>query len=406
MKTESVVLIIADISGYTRFMLDHQKALVHSQMVISELLNLLVQQAGPPLEVVELEGDAVFMYALKTDHAAARKKIGAQLLEFFAVFRRKTEELQAYSMCFCNACRNIAKLKLKIVVHSGEAVFSKIGQFNRLSGVDVITVHRLLKNSVAAREYLLATESAMADLEFPEPLEMIATEEAYDVGALKTCAYLPAAGRPVAAHKTAAPPLFPSHVGREILRYEIRREYSEVANTPGKGFHFHTGGALAQMLDYEAHWCNTIPTPAVASFAGTGNPFAVGEIRRGDHVLDVGSGAGFDSLIAAHLVGPTGRVVGVDMTPAMLHKARAAATAAGLRQVEFKEGYAESLPLPDAWADVVISNGAINLCPDKPAVFREMYRVLKPGGRLQIADLVVRKAISEKAKKNIDLWTG
>ncbi|MCH7520235.1 MAG: methyltransferase domain-containing protein [Candidatus Marinimicrobia bacterium] len=123
-------------------------------------------------------------------------------------------------------------------------------------------------------------------------------------------------------------------------------------------------------------------------------------------MVDVGSGAGFDSLIAARLVGPEGQVIGVDMTPAMLAKARGAARDSGLTQVEFREGYAESLPVPDGWADVVISNGVVNLCPDKSAAFGEMIRVLKPGGRLQIADIMIQRPISEAGKQKIDLWTG
>ena len=171
------------------------------------------------------------------------------------------------------------------------------------------------------------------------------------------------------------------------MRYEVRQEYTEVADTPDKGFHFHTGIPLAKMLRYNVDWYEAISTAAVEPLAGTGNPFSLGEIQLGDYVVDVGSGAGFDSRIAGHLVRPAGRVVSVDMTPAMLHKARAAAAETGLSQVEFKEGYAESLPLPDGWADVVISNGVVNLCPDKLTDFGEMYRVLKPGGRLQIADI-------------------
>ncbi len=149
-----------------------------------------------------------------------------------------------------------------------------------------------------------------------------------------------------------------------------------------------------------------IPEDVIASFAGTGNPFSLGEILPGERVVDVGSGAGFDSLIAAHLVGQEGRVVGVDMTPAMLAKARPNATEAGLHNLEFKEGFAESLPVPDGWADVVISNGVLNLCPDKLTALQEMHRVLKPGGRLQIGDILVQKAVPETAKRKIDLWTG
>jgi SAM-dependent methyltransferase len=193
---------------------------------------------------------------------------------------------------------------------------------------------------------------------------------------------------------------------QERLRCEIRREYAEVATHPEKGFHFHTGWPLAKRLGYLDDWVKPLPPAVVASFAGTGNPFTLGEIQAGDQVVDVGSGGGFDSLIAASKVGSQGRVIGVDMTPEMLAKASGATADLGLAEVEFREGFAESLPVLDNWADVVISNGVVNLCPDKSAVFREMHRVLKPGGRIQIGDIVVQKPVPEGAKQKIDLWTG
>lgn len=192
----------------------------------------------------------------------------------------------------------------------------------------------------------------------------------------------------------------------ETLRCEIRKEYAEVAGSPDKGFHFHTGRPLAKLLGYADTWVDALPEAAVESFAGTGNPFTLGELVAGERVVDIGCGAGFDSLIAAHRVGPTGHVIGVDMTPEMLKKARDAAAEAGLSHAEVREGYAESLPVPDSWADVVISNGVVNLCPDKLAVFQEMFRVLKPGGRIQIADILVQRAVPESAKEDISLWTG
>ena len=195
-------------------------------------------------------------------------------------------------------------------------------------------------------------------------------------------------------------------VDTETLRSEIRKEYAEVAGHPEKGFHFHTGRPLAEMLGYADAWVDALPAAAVDSFAGTGNPFSLGELKACDRVVDVGCGAGFDSLIAARLVGPTGHVIGVDMTPEMLSKARSGATEAGLNQIDFRDGYAESLPVPDGWADVVISNGVVNLCPDKSAIFREMYRVLEPGGRIQIGDILVQKAVPEDGRRDIDLWTG
>ena len=192
----------------------------------------------------------------------------------------------------------------------------------------------------------------------------------------------------------------------EVLREAIQGEYAEVAANPQKGFHFHTGRPLARMLEYADEWLIGIPESSIESFAGTGNPFSLGELRPGERVVDVGCGAGIDSLIAAKKVGSEGRVIGVDMTPSMLQKARQAAKKVGLANVAFREGYAEELPVEDGWADVVISNGVLNLMPDKAAALEEMTRVLKPGGRLQIGDILVQKAVPESAKRKIDLWTG
>ena len=190
------------------------------------------------------------------------------------------------------------------------------------------------------------------------------------------------------------------------LREAIREEYAEVANYPTKGFHFHTGRPLARILEYRDEWLEGIPESSIESFAGTGNPFSLGELSPGERVVDVGCGAGMDSLIAGKMVGPEGHVIGEDMTPLMLEKARAAAEEGELGNVEFHQSYAEELPVPDGWADVVISNGVLNLMPDKAAVLEEMGRVLKPDGRLQIGDILVQKAVPESAKRKIDLWTG
>ncbi len=192
----------------------------------------------------------------------------------------------------------------------------------------------------------------------------------------------------------------------KVLREAIREEYRVVASDPNRGFHFHTGRPLTKILGYKEEWLVGIPESTIESFAGTGNPFRMGTLRMGDRVVDIGCGAGIDSLIAAKMVGPSGRVIGVDMTPEMLEKAVAGAHDTAATNVDFRKGYGEELPVPDAWADVVISNGVLNLIPDKPAALKEMARVLKPGGRLQIADILVQREVPETALGRIDLWTG
>jgi len=191
----------------------------------------------------------------------------------------------------------------------------------------------------------------------------------------------------------------------DTLRREVQVMYTEVAENPERTFHFHHGRPLAEILGYEMDKVDAMPADAVESFAGVGNPFSLGPVRAGHTVLDVGSGGGFDSLIAAEMVGPRGRVIGVDMTEAMLNKSRSVAKKMGLNQVEFRYGLAESLPVDDASVDVVISNGVINLCPDKYGVFREIFRTIKPGGSLYLADIVVHKPVPEGAKEEVDLWT-
>ncbi|GAB4325803.1 MAG: arsenite methyltransferase [Dehalococcoidia bacterium] len=195
-------------------------------------------------------------------------------------------------------------------------------------------------------------------------------------------------------------------VDRDELRRRVAEKYRDVALNPELGFHFHTGRPLTQMLGYDEAVIDSLPAPAVESFAGTGNPFLFGDLRPGETVLDIGCGAGLDTLIAARQVGADGRVIGVDMTREMLAKARASARALGLANVHLREGFAESLPVDDASVDVVISNGVINLCPDKPAVFGEIWRVLKPGGRMQVGDILVHKEVPQDAKDDIELWSG
>ena len=195
-------------------------------------------------------------------------------------------------------------------------------------------------------------------------------------------------------------------IDREALREAIREEYDAVACTPERGFHFNTGRSHALKLGYHATWLDGVPSGSVASFAGTGNPFELGVLKPGMRVVDVGCGAGIDSLIAATMVGPEGSVVGVDMTTAMVEKARAAADEAGLANVEFRQGYGEDLPVEDGWADVVISNGVMNLMPDKDAAYGEAARVIRQGGGLQVADIILQQAVPENAKDRIELWSG
>ena len=198
----------------------------------------------------------------------------------------------------------------------------------------------------------------------------------------------------------------PATVDTEALRVAIRAEYAAVAEHPDQGFHFHTGARLAAILGYPEPWIAALPSSAVESMAGTGNPFALGQLLPGERVVDCGSGAGVDSLIAARLVGPTGSVIGIDMTPEMLAKARRNADLAGAHNVEFREGVLEELPVPDGWADVIISNGVLNLVPDKALALAECFRVLRAGGRIQLADIVLDRSVPGGAKSDVSLWTG
>jgi SAM-dependent methyltransferase len=194
-------------------------------------------------------------------------------------------------------------------------------------------------------------------------------------------------------------------VDADELREEVKAKYRAVAVDPHGSFHFHTGRPLSRRLGYDAAVVAVLPDAAVEAFAGVGNPFSMGALKPGERVIDLGSGGGFDCFIAAGQVGPDGHVVGVDMTEEMLSRSRAAAGAMGLGNVEFRQGMIEELPVENGWADVVVSNGVINLCADKRRVFSEILRVLRPGGRLQFADIANGKPVPAAAIRNIDLWT-
>ena len=193
-------------------------------------------------------------------------------------------------------------------------------------------------------------------------------------------------------------------VGR--LLNAIRNDYSSVALEPQKGYHFHTGRAALDRIGYDKTLYNAVPEDCIASFAGTGNPFMLGPIMDGDVVIDVGSGAGLDALIASTLVGADGRVIGIDMTPAMLNNARAGAAAMGAENVEFRKGFVDNLPFQDQFADVVISNGVLNLSLDKRKTLTEWARVLKTNGKLYIGDILIEKTVPQEALDDISLWTG
>ncbi|MBS3941212.1 MAG: methyltransferase domain-containing protein [Actinobacteria bacterium] len=193
----------------------------------------------------------------------------------------------------------------------------------------------------------------------------------------------------------------------DALRAAVQEHYAEVAHDPvGGDFHFHTGRAATERLGYPDELLEHLADACIEAFAGVANPFAWGLPRHGERVVDIGSGGGLDSMVAARAVGPDGFVVGVDMTPAMLERARRNARAAGIDNIEFREGLAEALPVEDGWADLVVSNGVLNLVPDKVAAYGEIIRALRPGGRIQIADVCVEVEVPRDARADIDLWKG
>lgn len=193
-------------------------------------------------------------------------------------------------------------------------------------------------------------------------------------------------------------------IDTEALTAKVQEMYRAVARTPQQEFHFEIGRALAERLGYPPAELDRVPAEAIESFAGVGWFFDLADPREGDTVLDLGSGSGMDAFFAALRVGPTGRVVGIDMTDAQLEKADRLRAEHGLDQVVFRAGRIEELPIDDTSVDVVISNGVINLIPDKGQVFREVARVLRPGGRLAIADIVTDTALTEAIVSDVDLW--
>ena len=196
------------------------------------------------------------------------------------------------------------------------------------------------------------------------------------------------------------------NISGDDLRVAVRKEYANVALDPHKGYHFHTGRDALGIIGYDESLLEGLPEANIASFAGTGNPFMLGPINSGDIVVDIGSGSGLDALIASKLVGPGGRVIGIDMTPEMLSKAQEGVKEMGAANVEFRKGLVEDLPLPDNFADVAISNGVLNLTLNKVDTLREWARILKPGGRIYIGDILVSKTVPESAMNDISLWTG
>ena len=191
---------------------------------------------------------------------------------------------------------------------------------------------------------------------------------------------------------------------KEFIFKAVDEMYTDVASHPDTVFHFPTGRSACLFVGYPAKQLDGLPAEATESFAGVGYPFAADVIRPGDTVLDIGSGSGTDALIAAMLTGPKGAVYGLDMTRAMREKLQRIVVAKQIEHVRVIEGNAEQIPLPDASIDVVTSNGVLNLVPDKPAAFREIARVLKPGGRLQISDIALRVPVSEQSRADPRLW--
>lgn len=199
----------------------------------------------------------------------------------------------------------------------------------------------------------------------------------------------------------------PVDLDTRVLRAEVSKIYSRVAAEPNGDFHFHRGPVYAaEFLGYDAEELAALPQDCTASFAGIANPHAIAPIQAGETVLDIGCGAGMDLLLGARRAGPSGQAIGIDMTEAMRDRALASAAATGLQNVEVHQADATALPFPDGSIDVVISNGVLNLVPEKDKAFAEIRRVLRHGGRLQLADIVLDAQLGEDARRSIDLWAG
>jgi hypothetical protein len=295
---KDVVFIIADISGYTRFIVSNEKEMVHSQIIIRDLINTIISEIKAPMQLIRLEGDAIFLYVDKGDPLIRWELVQPTLLDtlitFFRVFSNKISELTLHKICTCNACSNVDQLKLKIVAHSGKTMFFNINDILELSGTAPILIHRLLKNSINADEYVLMTESALEDLMVSKDDVDLGTESYDELGTINTFIYYPPPPEPYHPDSSSNYP----QIFIDTLRTEVKNEYAVVADDPEQGFHFHTGRRLAEMLDYDQNILNQFPERVIESFAGTGNVFKLGEIKPGETVLDVGCGAGLDSLIA------------------------------------------------------------------------------------------------------------
>ena len=339
------IFFIADISGYTKFIFSNEKEISHSQTIIRELITTFLNNVDAPLELIRTEGDAIFLVATMDDAEQPWETVSENLvpntIALFQVFADKLAELTIHKICNCSACINIEQLKLKAVVHSGTAAFYMIDTIRELTGTGPIIVHRLLKNTVEADEYILFTEAAYNDLTLPDGRVEQGVETFKDVGEIKTYVYYPAEPESYVPVPGARPPA----IFIDTLRAEVSKEYAQVAQDPTSGFHFHTGRRLTEMLGYRDEWLKDIPEVAIAAFAGTGNPLNLGKIRAGQRILDIGCGAGLDCLIAGNMVGRKGSVVGIDMTEEMIDRANSNARETGANNVSFKIGLIEELPI-------------------------------------------------------------